>query len=95
VNSFELSVTEVEMTSKYSVLNRLTKSNSPESIQNSKNLILKILNEKHYNEFLLSEECGRLRKMIQKEEAINFRVTQTSFLPINVKKQKIDEWAME
>ena len=95
VRSFELSVTEVEMTSKYSVLNRLAKSSSPESIQQSKQLIQKILNEKHYNEFLLSEECGRLRKMIQKEEAITFRVTQTSFLPINVKKQKIDEWAME
>lgn len=94
--SFEVSLSEVEMTSKYSILNKLTNSSSPENIHNSKNLILRILNDKHYNEFLLSKECEKLRKMIQKEEAINFRLTQTSFLPIKIKaKGRVEEMSFE
>ena len=91
LDSHDFTITELEMITNISVLNKLNKNSSPEYLQLSKTTILKILNDKHYKDFLQSEECSKLRKMILKEETLAYRVTQTSFLPITSNRKVIDE----
>ena len=91
LDSHNFTITELEMMTNYSVLNKLNKNSSPEYLQLSKTVILKILNEKHYKNFLQSEDCSKLRKMILKEENLTYRLTQTSILPITSNRQVIDE----
>jgi hypothetical protein len=90
-DSPNFTITELEMTTNYSVLNKLNRNSTRENVRLSKAVLFKILNEKHYKDFLLSEECMKLRKMIQKEEALAYRVTQTSFLPIVKNLKIVDE----
>lgn len=88
-NSFidDQSSFEIEL-SKSSNFALVEKVDLPEAIKKKKSGVFKLLNEKFYQNFLRSEECKELRRIIHKEEIIAYRVMQTSFIPTNLTKKK-------
>ena len=76
--------------SKYSTLiplDRIEKTSGKENLKKYKQTLFKVLDEKFYQNFLRSEECKELRRIIYKEEVISYRIMQTSFTPVNVSRK--------
>ena len=65
--------------------------NSAEDLKRTKISAFKTLNEKYYQNFLRSEECKELRRIINKEEILTFRIMQTSFIPFSRKQKKNED----
>ena len=69
---------------------RIEKKTGKEYLKKYKELLFRILNEKFYPNFLRSEECKELRRIISKDEMICYRIMQTSFTPVNLPREPTD-----